>query len=59
MASGKTVKTTEKSSGTTTPVLQPEVQSAVTNYYGTIDPFGQAIRNGTAQSYLPQTNSNL
>lgn len=59
MASGKTVKTTEKSSGTTTPVLQPEVQSAVTNYYGTIDPFGQAIRNGNAQSYLPQTNSNL
>jgi len=55
----KTVKTTEKSSGTTTPVLQPEVQSAVTNYYSTIDPFGQAIRNGTAQSYLPQTNSNL
>lgn len=59
MASSKTIKSTEKSSGTTTPVLQPEVQSAVTNYYSTIDPFGQAIRNGSAQSYLPQTNSNL
>lgn len=56
---GKTIKTTEKSSGTTTPQMLPEVQAAVSNYYPMISQFGQAIGNGAAGQYLPQTNSNL
>lgn len=58
MASGKTVKTTEKSSGTTTPQVPEYAMPAITNYFGGISRFGDAINSGSAASWMPPTNAN-
>lgn len=54
----KTVKTTEKTSGTTTPQVPEYAMPAITNYFGGISRFGDAINSGSAASWMPPTNAN-
>ena len=55
----RTVRTQEKTSGTTTPVVPQYAQPAVSNFYTGATNFGNAVNTGQGASWLPQTNVNM